>query len=470
MNNKNSIWFLISCGWAIRNYVTSDFIEKLREIARLRLFIPFEFKDYNQKISSSNNIDIGYLRKFKMNYLLSFLNGALVIADNYSLGFWDPYLWKWMVILNSKAKRAYLYFQRYLGIILSKNKNLYKIFNNLENKIINQKINTKYYTYLLNFESPDILLSTNPYSLYEFYVSLMPNLKSTIKVGSIISWDNLTYKGHLLGRYDYFVVWGPSMKSNLLSFYPNFDQNNIFEIGSPQFDFYFRKDFYWDKEFFFNKIKADKDKKLILYSANTPELFPDEVELVELLYKNIKNGTIKNNPQLLVRIHPHDNSDRFLKLGNKYKEILIQQPFKEKSKYYWWFEQGLDDLKLLTNTLKYSDLNINMCSSMTLDSAIFNKPVINIAFSINVNNRKSFRIPHNYKAPHYKIIVDERAVRIAFNENELVNYINMYLTDPNLDCEQRKKIVKRICGKTDGKAGQRLIDLINLLIYKNEKN
>jgi hypothetical protein len=51
-------------------------------------------------------------------------------------------------------------------------------------------------------------------------------------------------------------------------------------------------------------------------------------------------------------------------------------------------------------------------------------------------------------------------VRIARNVDELIKFINMYLSNPKLDSEGRKRIVREQCYKVDGRVGERIAKYI----------
>lgn len=131
----------------------------------------------------------------------------------------------------------------------------------------------------------------------------------------------------MLSEFEKYLVWGSQIKKDLALFYPNYEEK-IFEIGSLQFDFYFKKDFIWDKEYFLKYLRIPKAKKIILYACNTYNLFPDEVNLVELYYNKIS----ENYRDIHLRVHPHDDTNRFEELGEKYKNLTIQIPFKQDKK------------------------------------------------------------------------------------------------------------------------------------------
>jgi hypothetical protein len=50
---------------------------------------------------------------------------------------------------------------------------------------------------------------------------------------------------------------------------------------------------------------------------------------------------------------------------------------------------------------------------------------------------------------------------------ELLKYINMYLENPSLDKEGRKRIINEQCYKLDGRSGERIGEKIHSLSLQN---
>jgi CDP-glycerol glycerophosphotransferase (TagB/SpsB family) len=110
--------------------------------------------------------------------------------------------------------------------------------------------------------------------------------------------------------------------------------------------------------------------------------------------------------------------------------------------------------------LKYSDVTVNMSSTTSIDAAVFDKPIVNIAYNISYR-KNAYRMAKNtYSSAHYANIVKTGGVRLARSTNELVKEIGEYLKYPSRDHNGRKSIVEEQCWRIDGKAGQRMIDVI----------
>lgn len=177
----------------------------------------------------------------------------------------------------------------------------------------------------------------------------------------------------------------------------------------------------------------------------------------------IRAGRIRGNPQLLVRLHPHDVTGRFEPLKQRYPELILQTPWPHTTSHSWWFAPSLDDLALQSNTLRHSAVLINTASSMTLDAAIFDTPIVNVAFAPRPSDPLHRRVPHYHQSKHYSRVYQTGAVRMAFSLEELIAGINAYLEAPSLERLQRRQVVDQICGPVDGKSIERLAGLAKSL-------
>ena len=97
---------------------------------------------------------------------------------------------------------------------------------------------------------------------------------------------------------------------------------------------------------------------------------------------------------------------------------------------------------------------------MSIDASMFNKPVINIDFEVGGKKPMIKSPTHFYKMTHYINALKIGAVKLVNNKREMIVWINKYLENPELDGDNRKKLVEEQCYVLDGKAGKRTADLI----------
>jgi hypothetical protein len=244
--------------------------------------------------------------------------------------------------------------------------------------------------------------------------------------------------------------------------YHDFPEKDIFVAGPPQFDLYYDPSQYLSRAAFFEKWKLDPAKRLITYTTGAPALFPFEHEIVQMLYDKMQNGAFKQPCQLMVRVHPKDRYDIYERFEGKPGLVLQLAGRKGKTDDTW--NPSRQDMFELGETMKYSDVVLNIVSTTTIDAACFDTPVVNIAFDgfSTLPHEKSCRRFYNFN--HYKKIVETGGVKIANDLAETISLTQRYLDNPKLEADGRARIREEQCYKFDGKAGERiaryLIDLI----------
>jgi hypothetical protein len=100
---------------------------------------------------------------------------------------------------------------------------------------------------------------------------------------------------------------------------------------------------------------------------------------------------------------------------------------------------SISDLKDLRAIVSYVDLNINMCSTMSLDSIIFGKPVINVVLG---HKQSDLFYDQKYlEYEHYKRVIESGAVTLAKTKTDFINAINESLNSSNLRLSQQTRLL-----------------------------
>jgi CDP-glycerol glycerophosphotransferase (TagB/SpsB family) len=118
------------------------------------------------------------------------------------------------------------------------------------------------------------------------------------------------------------------------------------------------------------------------------------------------------------------------------------------------------EVEEMVRLINGSDVVVNMFSTMQLEAALADKPVINVAFDpgpVPVNQKSLTEEETQY---HNSRLVRAGGVRLARSREDLIEHINQYLIDPTLDQQGRRTIVERECGPLDGRSAQRIADFI----------
>ena len=303
---------------------------------------------------------------------------------------------------------------------------------------------TKSYIQLLKEDQPTHIFFTHqrpPYLAPFLYASQQLNIPvSTF----IFSWDNLASKGRMLGTFDYFLVWSHLMKSELLYFYPNVKKENVKVVGTPQFEPYVMKKYQIDRSGFFEKFNLDTKKLIICYSCADVSIGKNDTVVIKAIAEAMANNEIQKPVQLLIRTSPAEDDSRFKEIREMYPEIKWNVPkwiLTRKNHAESWSQRipSVEDVTDLRALLENVDLNINMCSTMSLDFMLFDKPVINTVFGNSENGLYNDQLFLKYT--HFKKVVDSQSVTIAKNKTELVSQINAALNNPKERTSQRKAMI-----------------------------
>jgi hypothetical protein len=276
----------------------------------------------------------------------------------------------------------------------------------------------------------------------------------------IFSWDNITSKGRIAAPFDHYLVWSAHMRDELLRYYPDVRAAQTHIVGTPQFDPYDDASLLWSREEFCARVGADPHRPLICYSGGDAGTCPEDPAHVGVLLALVRDGRIHGRPQVLVRPAPVDNGTRFAAIRREHPELLYAQPeWTHAEPGNWARVLPLPaDIRFLANLTFHADLNVNVASTMTIDFALRDKPVVNIAF--DVADPPPFAKPlwdYYYTFEHYRRVVELRAARFARSPGELAEGVNAYLADPSLDREARRRLVDLQVGAPVGTAGARIV-------------
>ena len=304
----------------------------------------------------------------------------------------------------------------------------------------NQQV--KEYENILKQISPDLVFNTshihNAISMDLMYAVKKMKIKSA---AFLFSWDNLTSQGRILPAYDSYFTWNHKIKKDLLNFYPSVKMEDVYVTGTPQFDFHFDHNFINSKEELFKELGISNEKKIIVYSTGMAYYTPKEHVIVKEIEKVLRN--IDPDLQLVVRIYAKDNNSEYYKLREEDKNIIIPD-------HYWELNHltpTLKDITLFNSLINHCSIGINVASTVSLDLAVLDKPVINIAFNPPGENIYPNDYEKIYDFDHYKPIIESGAVSLAKNTKELEKQIRMYIANSETHKSERKRLIEQFFGK-----------------------
>jgi hypothetical protein len=171
-----------------------------------------------------------------------------------------------------------------------------------------------------------------------------------------------------------------------------------------------------------------------------------------MLDRAIEDGRL---PPATIVLRAHPKYDvRVLKL-DQFKHVVFQQPEKKVSDAIGEWELGDEDIRLMLNMLRHADIEYNTGSTMTLESAIFDRPVIIVGFDGYKNRPYYQSVLQGLDVTHYRIVQQLGGVWRVNSEQELIEATKTYLQEPQKHAQGRRALVEALVGKI-GMAGEQI--------------
>lgn len=435
---------VITDGVGFRNFIMSDFMMEASQefeeviiysglpISAFPVFIQTNIKVKELEVFEEQNIT-WFFRKWKEVAHLQKHDSYYGMKDNLVTGYPTTNSARSMLVKIIYFFTRFFYSNK--SILLTEKLQFLSFSNNKT---------TKTYLRLLKEDQPNLVFFTHqrpPFVAPFLYAAQQLKIPTST---FIFSWDNLASKGRMMGTFDSYFVWSDLMKKELLFFYPNTKDENVNVVGTPQFEPYVMLKYETTIEKFHAKFHLDENSKIICYSCADISIGKNDPIVISAIANAIRNKQIKEKVQLLVRTSPAEDDARFKEIRDAFPEILWNVPkwilTRENHAETWSQrvprEEDIVDLRAI---LQNVDLNINMCSTMSLDFMLFDKPVINTVFGNTKNGLYNDQRFLNFD--HYKKVVESGSVSIAKNKVELIVQINEALNNPNQKTLQRKEMI-----------------------------
>ncbi|TJY32904.1 glycosyltransferase family protein [Pontimicrobium aquaticum] len=464
----NKLGLVITDGVGFRNYILSNFLKEAQnQFEEIIIFsgLPKScFNDINTDKCVIENLEnyressrTWMFRKLKeVAHLQNHKKGNFGIRTNLKKNY--P---------TSKSKRALLVKLIFAWTNFFNSEKWINRYYKSQQKSFKNNQTTKRYISLLKKYKPGLLYFTHqrpPYIAPLIYASNKVKIKTAT---FIFSWDNIPSKGRMSGDFNYYFVWSHLMKEELLSFYVNIKPEQIIVVGTPQFEPYVLEKYKIELNVFTNKFDLDVTKKTICYSCGDVSTSKNDPFYIKTIAEAISRNKIKQPVNLLVRTSPVEDATRFASLKDEYPFIKWNYPkwiLSRKNHQETWSQRipTTEDIIDLKGLLAFSDIAINMCSTMSLDAMFFDKPVINPVFG---NKENGLYNDQKYlKYQHYERVVENNAVAVVKTAEELIDEINTLLENPQARLEAQKELLKLQISYPLKGTGERIATKINQCI------
>jgi hypothetical protein len=306
---------------------------------------------------------------------------------------------------------------------------------------------------------PDVIVSTGPFQFEQPGVFSAAKKLGIPTLAYIPSWDNVSTKNRMVFRYDGYIVWNESVRDELHTYYPHTKNDPVYVVGAPQFDIFWQKRFYRSREEFCSEQGLDPRRPIVLYAIGSPNFLKEHHGAVHLANRIVAGHL--GDVQMLVRPHPiHDNAE-MRELFDQFGPNVRLQKTSNAGKALT--KRTQDELQTIEwiNTFRHADVVVNLSSTVTIDAAIFDKPVVNLDFDPQPSRAHQQLVKEiNHEWNHFKPIAESGGVWLVNDFEGMEEAVKTYLKSPSLHSEKRKWIVDHVCGFSDGKCAERMADAI----------
>ncbi len=451
---KPTIVLLLSSGWGVRTFLQTDVLPELRSRARVVLFTaPDMVETLRERL---DGIAVEPLHPFDPN---AGAYGRAYRRRNHRFFRLSDTATRRIKMVEYRRslrglKRLAFDLRELDARLLSRRDRLPAMEGREHRLLLRDYPYAAEYGRRLREHGADLVVSTLPYAHEEAPPAIVARHLGIPVAAWINSWDNLTSKPAYFTGYDHYFVWSERLRSELLRYYPEAEPATVDVTGVPHFDWYRRDCMRMSRADFCAEYGFDPGRPLVLYGTATPHLAPTEHLIVQRLARDLSE--MEGRPQLLVRLHPGDAGGRF-RDWNPGADVAIQVPGQRGKGKLGGYCPTPEENRELVSSIQHADVVINLASTLTLDAALCDRPVVNIAFDLSPQRSFQETIERYYSEyDHYRTVVENGAVRLARSSEELLAQVAACLRDPGLDREGRRRLVDLWCGPFDGGSGRRL--------------
>lgn len=371
---------------------------------------------------------------------------------------------RWKFIL--KSVRPVIYLLRY-------SKMARRIFRWVHDGLFAPRL----YTDLLNKYQPDLIISSTAGWRQDRFILREANNRGIPSVMTVIGWDNPSAHGIPGADVDYAIVWSEVHRWELSAGY-DWPKEKIFIGGMPLYDGYLKDLWLMPREEYFQMHGLDRNKKLIAYAATALSISPN-LHIIEELIRIIAEKKLSVPAQLLIRLHPNhykphkhyqEEREKIFEAARGCPDVHVVAP---KALAGGLPRYSGEDFPEKASMLAYCDVLVTIYSTMVLEAAIKDKPLVSCCIDSPTGWPGNFWIPL-HEVPNWPTAARLNKIKAgtnAFTRDELVAALEKYLMHPEINRENRRRFVEQELTYLNGESTEMTANyLLKLLESDHERS
>lgn len=466
---KKRIAVTISFSFSIRYIVRTGLLERMKEFSEPVICIFWKQDDLIEELKSKG---------FEVHILPESQKSKLYSNTRQKIDYWFKYF-----RLKSPTKniepRYTEKFKSTKSVIINRLREYYNYLkflvpgtankiHKLEQQLLLTDTNYNAMLQLVDDLNIEAVFAVTPFHSQEDIFLRAAKAKGKQMIASILSFDNVVKRGWVPVNYDCYMVWNKYNANEIRRIYTEAvkeNNDNVNIVGAPQFDFYKRKEYILPREEWLQIVGLpDTDRKIILYAGGPPALFPQEPQFLQHIDEALSKGMISGNPIVLFRCHPIDRIERWKEALKDCRHIYFDSSWSgaDQVKYANITD---NDIAKLCSTIYYTDVHVNLSSTMTIDGSAFKKPQIGPGYDEIYPHSKYPLITYYYQE-YYLPVMETNGVALAHSRKEMIDFINDALLHPENYVTKCEDILKAIITYDDGKSTERVVDILKRELEK----
>lgn len=273
------------------------------------------------------------------------------------------------------------------------------------------------------------------------------------------NYDSLSSKGFRGVPVERLLAWGPAMRQDAIDLHA-IPSERVVAIGAIRYD-RVQSECEPDKAKFVRACGLDPAKPVILFAGSTFEFH--YFEMLEALRLLRAQGC---DCQVILRVYPNKTlmASPFIRPLIAHARSLAGVHVSVGDPDFASGAAHLEVLQIeeteLWNSLAWCDLVINLYSTIALEGCVFDKPVINMWYFGQHDQRTLVpAVVVDYPGyRHVRRMASYGAVSVAESRAELLRLIVQSLAHPGTQRAERARAVAQECGPLDGQACVRLAE------------
>lgn len=319
------------------------------------------------------------------------------------------------------------------------------------------------YTDLFEKYQPELVVASTPGWRLDRYLLRQAVKRNVPTAAVIVGWDNPSSYSIPGASMDWVNCWSEKQKEELV-LGSDWKPEQVNVGGIPTYDGYFRKQWLMSREEYFKLHGLDPNRKLLGYACSFITFSPN-YQNIEPLARMVAEDRFEQPAQLLIRLHPNHfmteplfagERERIQELTRRYPHVHVVEPVPLGGELGYY---SGEDMPEKTSMMAYSDVFLTVYSTMVVEAAIHDRPIVSVCFDApggwNVPGRFDLPLSKIGEWPTHQRFRQAGAGRVALTENELQDAVQYSLNNPDAEKEKRRQFIEQEVTFRDGFSGKR---------------